>query len=879
MNEIENAPPAVEKGRGTLWLVWLIPFVALLMAGWMIYKYYAEQGVDIVVTYNTGNGIEVGKTPLLYKGIRIGLVSDVEVDHRDISKINVTITVDRRAIEAVGRKGNTFVKVSPRVTLTEISGLDTIISGVYIEAYPAVNDRKKLLTLPRQYRFTGTEVQPVQYNQKGVYVTLDAPDGALTEGTPVLFDKFIVGKVLKKVLDKKGVHYIAHIEEKYAWLVREKSRFWKLNALEIKASLAEVKVSFDSLASLLTGGIAFDSPSDSPSVSKKMITRKLYEDRADMRLEDEIVVLKTHRSSSLVAGLSKVYYRGHEAGQVVRVDFRPQSDETEIHVRLEKKFHPLANESAYFWSVRPEMTFRGIRGLDAITRGTYIAFDTDRKDAPVKKAFTLHETPKPVSGHKIRLTVKEAGGIRSGTPIYYRNIEVGTIQEVHLRPKSPLLDVDAVIRKRYLGFLNDTSMFYNRSGIEAEFSLSNVHIDAGPLESVVSGGIAFETLRFDAPLTKTNFPLYKNYKTYKKFRYLDGEGRKIKLRVSELGSLGEGDPVLYKKIKAGEIMDVKYLEADDAFELTLFIAAPYSRKINSSTRFTEASGIDLEVAFPEVTLKAGSLETIVRGGLSFETPDPSAAKDEGVFGLYDAVAAKYRHFTLYMEEGYGLRKGSALLYKQLPVGKVASVELGDGRVEADVLIEKRYGKLLDADTWFWVEAFEAGIDGVKNVSAAISGPAIALRPGMSGKTASSFALRKAPPPPTYGKAGLRVVLIADRRSSLDVGSPVLYRQVKIGQVESWTLLGDGTGVEIVAFIEPKYIHLVRANAKFYNATAFGMDVSLTGVKVKTETLETMLSGGISMAVPEPPGAVAKEGTRFLLYNEPEKEWPQWKPKL
>ena len=148
--ETTEIPQAVENGRGTLLLVWLIPLVALAMAGWMVYKYYAEKGVDIVVTYDTGNGIEVGKTPLLYKGIRIGQVSDVAVDRNHIGKINVTITVDRRAIDAVARKGNVFVKVSPKVTLTEISGLDTIISGVYIEAYPAKSDREELLHLPKK---------------------------------------------------------------------------------------------------------------------------------------------------------------------------------------------------------------------------------------------------------------------------------------------------------------------------------------------------------------------------------------------------------------------------------------------------------------------------------------------------------------------------------------------------------------------------------------------------------------------------------------------------------------------------------------------------------------------------------------------------------
>ncbi len=878
-NETTEIPQAVEKGRGTLLLVWLIPLVALTMAGWMVYKYYAEKGVDIVVTYDTGNGIEVGKTPLLYKGIRIGQVSDVAVDRGNIGKINVTITVDRRAIDAVARKGNVFVKVSPKVTLTEISGLDTIISGVYIEAYPAKSDRDELLSLPKQFRFVGTEVQPVQYNEPGVYVTLDAPDGALTEGTPILFDKFIVGKVVKKELGKNGIEYVAHIEEKYAYLLKEGSRFWKLNALQIKASLAEIEVAFDSLASLMTGGIAFDSPEGSPEVTQKRIRRKLYRDAADMHLEDELIVLRTSQTVSLVDGLSKVYYHGHIAGQVEKLRYDPEKNETDIYIRLEKKFRPLANTKAYFWIVEPEISLTEIRGLDAITRGNYIVFDTDDLHAEVQKAFALHSTPKPLGGYTFKLRLQNAEGLREGTPIYYDNIKVGAVTRVRLRPKTKALDVDAVIEKRYLGFLNDTSMFYNKSGIEAKFSLDELYVDTGPVESIVSGGIAFETLRFDAPRTKKAFTLYESFDAYKKQRYLSGKGRKIKLRMAELGSLSVGDPVLYKKSKAGEVMQTRYDEAGDVFEVTLFVAEPYSKKINASTRFTKAEGIDIEIAFPEITLKTGSLESIVRGGVAFETPDASAPEDKGVFGLYDAQKARYTSFTLLMEEGYGLKKGNALLYKNVPVGKVASVELDGDHVEAKVLIEKRYASLLDADSWFWLERFRAGLDGVKNPGAALTGPAISLRPGMSGEPAGRFALRPSAPPPTFGKTGLRIVLIADRKSSLKAGSPLLYRQVKIGQVESWKLLPDGTGVEITCFVEPKYRHLVRQNAKFYNATAFGMEVSLIGVKVKTETVETMLQGGIGMAVPDEAAEVVKEGTRFLLHNTPKEEWVKWKPRL
>ncbi len=69
MSDTTTEQHAVERGRGTLWLVWIIPLVALLMAGWLIYKHYAEKGTDIVVVFDSGKGLEVDKTPLIYQGI------------------------------------------------------------------------------------------------------------------------------------------------------------------------------------------------------------------------------------------------------------------------------------------------------------------------------------------------------------------------------------------------------------------------------------------------------------------------------------------------------------------------------------------------------------------------------------------------------------------------------------------------------------------------------------------------------------------------------------------------------------------------------------------------------------------------------------------
>lgn len=319
-------------------------------------------------------------------------------------------------------------------------------------------------------------------------------------------------------------------------------------------------------------------------------------------------------------------------------------------------------------------------------------------------------------------------------------------------------------------------------------------------------------------------------------------------------------------------------------DLLVFIQKDFLSRINASTRFENVSGLQLKVDFPDIRLKMDALQTVLSGGLRFFTPDPKAKRVRAghYFRLYDEMAA-LKHdsvgVTLWMDETHDLRVGSRILYKDFPIGKITALHLRKDRIQADLAIEKRYASFLHEDSIFWLKAFKTDLTGIKNIANAIGGPAIVLTPGRSKARAYSFKLADNPPPPTYDKPGLRIVLAGDRRSSLEVGSPILYRQVPIGNVESWVLSDDGRSVEITAYIEPRYAHLVRQNAKFYIAGALGMDVSLMGVKVHTETLKTMISGGIGMAVPDKPGPVVPNGYHFKLYDAPQSAWIKWRPKL
>ena len=129
---------------------------------------------------------------------------------------------------------------------------------------------------------------------------------------------------------------------------------------------------------------------------------------------------------------------------------------------------------------------------------------------------------------------------------------------------------------------------------------------------------------------------------------------------------------------------------------------------------------------------------------------------------------------------------------------------------------------------------------------------------------------------------MRLVLSAARRGSIKPGVVVSYREVPVGRVTEFELGPTSDRVLIHILIEPRYAPLVRTGTRFWNASGIGVDAGLfKGVKVRTESLEALLEGGIAFATPNNPemGGPAKAGQTFALHDEPNDQWLQWVPKI
>lgn len=210
-------------------------------------------------------------------------------------------------------------------------------------------------------------------------------------------------------------------------------------------------------------------------------------------------------------------------------------------------------------------------------------------------------------------------------------------------------------------------------------------------------------------------------------------------------------------------------------------------------------------------------------------------------------------------------------YKNVVIGVVTNIALSDDRthVLATIELNNSASPFTREDTHFWVVRPRIGAQGVSGVDTLLSGAFIGADAGSSEKTKTEFLGLETPPPVTFGDKGKRFKLHTDDLGSLDIGSPVYYRRIQVGQVVAYELSKDGKGVDIQIFINSPNDQYISTDTRFWNASGVDVTVGASGLKIDTQSMASILSGGIAFREPNwsPDAKPADENSEFRIFND------------
>jgi paraquat-inducible protein B len=261
---VDKPPRAKVKRRGWSFpVVWVVPVVAALVAGYLVYDQVRDYGPMITIRFKDGSGLKAGRTPIQYNGVRIGEVKVVKLSD-DLRDVVVQARLLRSAA-AVAKEGSIFWIARLGAELQDFSNLGTVITGVYIQVLPGSGEPKS--------DFVGVEDSQAALEPDGLAIVLHTSRlGSLKPSSPVYYRGIQVGAVrtVRLSSDATQAEILLQIKPRYVKLVRSSSKFWNASGAEVKLGLfSGLEINVESLKSLVGGGIVFATQPDPKSKQER----------------------------------------------------------------------------------------------------------------------------------------------------------------------------------------------------------------------------------------------------------------------------------------------------------------------------------------------------------------------------------------------------------------------------------------------------------------------------------------------------------------------------------------------------------------------------------------------------------------------------------
>lgn len=272
----------VEKNKRSIWdrvsIVWLVPLLAVVVALAIAWQSYYDRGPVIEVVFDSAAGVAKDETELRFRDVAVGLVEQVAFTPA-LDQVVVSIRLDKDIAPFVDRDAEFWI-IEPEVSTQGVTGLDTVLSGVYIQGQwdDQISEAAD--------SFQGRSNAPLlAAGQKGITLTLRSTDGSLAGNAPILYKGVEVGQIGPASISPDGftVEAPAAIYAPYDTLVTSSTQFWDTSGFSFSVGASGAALDFESLSALIIGGVTFDTFISGSPVAGDGSTFDVYADEGAAR--------------------------------------------------------------------------------------------------------------------------------------------------------------------------------------------------------------------------------------------------------------------------------------------------------------------------------------------------------------------------------------------------------------------------------------------------------------------------------------------------------------------------------------------------------------------------------------------------------------------
>ncbi len=596
------------------------------------------------------------------------------------------------------------------------------------------------------------------------------------------------------------------------------------------------------------------------------------------------IIVHFHSAEGVTAGKTKVMFKGLPIGVVKKITVDKGLDTVSMKIAISRQAEKGLVKDVKFWIVRPEISAGRVRGLETLLTGSYIAVQPGKSKVPCREFIGLDEpppVPEDAPGLHVRLETDALNSLQKGSPIYYRDIKVGSIQGYKMEENGKIL-VEGYIEPEYANLVRPGTRFWNASGITLKGGLNGIVFHMESLSTIINGGVSFYTPKelMNQPPAR-NGEVFKLYKDYEDAQY----GIEVKLKLFDGENVAEGlTKVIYHGIEVGRVKKIRLNDKDKRYKVvaTILMDPMAESALREGTKFW--------LIRPRVGLGGVSnLSTLVSGPyITFVPGNGRPCREFAVQGSHSKEILKEgTYYRLVAKDLHALDPGAPVLFKHIQVGEVAKYHLNrDNSVDLVFIIYDEFKHLINDKCVFWNYS---GLN-LKVTPAAVSLSTDSLKAILSGGIAFDYPhryykrkLKQAKPMhrfrlydsfadavrhvPQLKPGGIFVRLETEEPVSVISGSPVYYKNIQVGEITGVSLDTKKDKIVIKAFINRQYTRLLTTSSRFFLTSGLEMQGSIrSGIKVRTSPLASVVMGSVSF-INSKKGKRVKEWHVFRLYHD------------
>ena len=870
--------PKIEDKKSVSF-IWVLPLIILGILGWIAYESYMKKGTNIVVVFKSADGLKENVTPLEYKGLQLGKVTKISM-HEDLRSVKVNILVDKEVAKYVASVGSSFWIKKPTVSLTKVSGLNTLISGYKIELSPTFKNHEEFDKAESKYFFDGLDTQPNdEIDNNGYYISLIANDKDNVEvGTPIFYNNFQIGEITAKEFVFEKVYFTAYIYDKFNYLVNKSSQFFINEALKVSYGASGLNVEVGSLYSALVGGVSVITPNKNEAKIVKGEDYILYGKKNDLKNKQFITI-----NFNDVTGIEEntpIIYRGIEIGKINQVKLEKEILNTTAYVYEEYKY--LLTNRTKFFVEEPTISFDGVKNLGNIVKGNFISLDY--ANGEFKDSFTAvnkKDINKSSTNIKLELISENLNSISDKSKIYYKNIEIGRVDNYALTADLKNVKISILIDEKYKDLINDSALFYDMSSKLIEMKNLNLNINYSGVEPLLNGAIGLISEKKENTKTATKeFKLHSSYKDVEKLRRVNNTGFTVDALFDNDFALKTDMAIMYKNQEIGFVKDIKF--DDKRSKVSLFIYTPYKKYITDKSRFYKKGVVNLKASLSGVLFEVDNFSSLIEGTINLDTDSNIAFANLQIFPSEDAMRTSTNSVTIIFNDVEGLQENfSQLTYKGVNIGKVTNVRLNEKQqVEVKALVYDDFASIAKEGTVFYLKKPRISFQEIANAGSTVMAVNIGVIKSDSSTIQTTFVGLDTQPSVETSHFGTVYKVEDPTASSVNVDSPVYYKNVQIGKVSKVDLSDDGSKVIVDCLVYDKYKKLIRKNSQFYDISGFEMKFSIFGgAKVESNTFTSLIKGGLVVVTPSEYAQLASPKDKFTLIKELREDWKSISPSI